>query len=58
VPPGFLTALGGGTIPEPPIEAITSGRRAALANWIGSKDNPLTARVMVNRIWQYHFARG
>ena len=58
VPPGFLTALGGGTIPEPPIEAITSGRRAALANWIGSKDNPLTARVMVNRIWQYHFGKG
>ena len=58
MPPGFLTALGGGTIPEPPIDATTTGRRKALANWIGSKDNPLTARVMVNRIWQYHFGRG
>lgn len=34
------------------------GRRTALANWIVSKENPLTARVMVNRIWQYHFGRG
>jgi hypothetical protein len=58
VPPGFLTALGGGSIPEPPIEAMSTGRRKALANWIASKDNPLTARVMVNRIWQYHFGKG
>ena len=58
VPPGFLSALGGGTIPEPPIDATSTGRRKALANWVGSKDNPLTARVMVNRIWQYHFGKG
>jgi hypothetical protein len=58
VPPGFLTALGGGSIPEPPVEATSTGRRKALANWIGTKDNPLTARVMVNRIWQYHFGKG
>ena len=36
----------------------SSGRRTALANWIASPDNPLTARVMVNRIWQHHFGRG
>ncbi|MEZ6127914.1 MAG: PSD1 and planctomycete cytochrome C domain-containing protein [Planctomycetaceae bacterium] len=35
-----------------------SGRRTALANWITSPDNPLAARVMVNRIWHYHFGRG
>ncbi len=32
--------------------------RSALANWIASRDNPLTARVMVNRVWQHHFGRG
>ena len=33
-------------------------RRVALAEWIASSDNPLTARVMVNRIWQFHFGTG
>jgi len=33
-------------------------RRTALATWIASPDNPLTARVMVNRVWQYHFGTG
>ncbi len=60
VQPGFLSIL---SPPEPQIpdlgpDAKTSGRRLALANWIASKDNPLTARVMVNRIWQHHFGRG
>ena len=32
--------------------------RLELANWITDPKNPLTARVMVNRIWQYHFGRG
>lgn len=36
----------------------SSGRRTVLANWMASKDNPMTARVMVNRIWQHHFGRG
>jgi hypothetical protein len=36
----------------------TSGRRLALAKWIASPHNPLTARVIVNRIWQYHFGDG
>ncbi|OYP32394.1 hypothetical protein CGZ80_19580 [Rhodopirellula sp. MGV] len=35
-----------------------SGRRRVLADWIASTDNMLTARVMVNRIWQFHFGRG
>lgn len=38
--------------------SLSSGRRAALANWLVQPNNPLTARVFVNRVWQYHFARG
>jgi hypothetical protein len=36
----------------------TSDRRAALAKWLTSPDNPLTARVIVNRVWGWHFGRG
>ncbi len=39
-------------------EIATTGRRSALANWLASKDNPLTGRVMVNRIWQHYFGHG
>jgi hypothetical protein len=38
--------------------ATSTGRRTALAKWITRADNPLTTRVIVNRIWQYHFGRG
>jgi cytochrome c551/c552 len=38
--------------------AIEADRRAALARWIVDPANPLPARVMVNRVWQYHFGRG
>ena len=63
VQPGFLTVLSNGT---PPAAAhvpnrsdyVTSGRRRALAEAIASADNPLTARVMVNRIWGWHFGTG
>lgn len=39
-------------------ETRTSGRRLALAKWIASRENPLTARVIVNRVWQWHFGDG
>jgi hypothetical protein len=42
----------------PPADGHTSGRRRALAEWLASRDNPLTARVIVNRIWHHHFGRG
>ena len=59
VEPAFPSVL---SPPEPVIKTPTmtesSGRRTALANWIASEKNQLTARVMVNRIWQHHFGRG
>jgi hypothetical protein len=63
VEPGFpsvlLTAgsLDPQITPVPP-EYESSGRRRVLADWIASPVNPLTSRVMVNRVWQYHFGRG
>jgi hypothetical protein len=41
-----------------PNDAPEQARRVALAQWITSPENPLTARVMVNRVWQSHFGRG
>ena len=41
-----------------PADAPEGLRRVKLAEWIGNPDNPLTARVMVNRVWHYHFGRG
>ncbi len=59
VEPGFLTLLE----PEAPkiapnTKRNTTGRRTALADWITRPDNPLSTRVIVNRVWQYHFGRG
>jgi hypothetical protein len=60
VEPGFPVILRpeAPIIPPPSAGARTTGHRLALASWIASTDNPLTARVMANRIWQYHFGRG
>jgi mono/diheme cytochrome c family protein len=49
---GVLSAASEGSIPE-----TVDGRRKALADWIASPNNPLTARVMVNRVWQWHFGQ-
>lgn len=57
IAPGFLTLL---EPKEPEIKPIgnSTGRRTVLANWITRPDNRLSTRVIVNRIWQYHFGRG
>jgi mono/diheme cytochrome c family protein len=44
--------------PEPKAGAKSTGRRTVLADWIAHPDNPLTWRVLANRLWQYHFGRG
>ena len=45
-------------IQEAANNAKSSGRRLALAEWIASTENPLTYRVLANRLWQHHFGRG
>jgi hypothetical protein len=58
--PGFISIVTYGNPPveDPPANGRTSGRRRALAEWLGSPENPLTARVIVNRIWSHHFGTG
>jgi hypothetical protein len=58
--PGFVRVItyGNPAVETPPANGQTSGRRRALAEWMTSADNPLTARVIVNRVWQHHFGRG
>jgi hypothetical protein len=59
VAPGFLTILDPSDAKiVPPANVDSTGRRTALANWLADASNPLTTRVIVNRVWQYHFGRG
>jgi len=62
VQPGALTILsdpGKSDLLRPPdTQGKTSGYRLAFARWLTSRDHPLTARVMVNRVWQQHFGKG
>jgi mono/diheme cytochrome c family protein len=52
VKPGVLSIFGSIEFPE-----SIEGRRTALAKWIASKDNPLTTRTIVNRLWLWHFGQ-
>jgi hypothetical protein len=57
--PGFPQFLDPSTPDIRPLsERKSTGRRSALAHWLTRKDNPLTARVLVNRLWQHHFGVG
>ena len=51
---GFLQVLGGQSLDQD----VTGSGRLQLANWIADETNPLTARVIANRVWHHHFGRG
>ena len=61
-PPTILAAAMEGLNPShgtnPAASGPTLGRRLSLANWMTATNNPLVARVIVNRLWQHHFGRG
>jgi hypothetical protein len=67
IPTVLCTAEGGAgevsvAAPMPPAtlpaNSNSTGRRTALANWLGDENNPLTPRVLANRLWQHHFGKG
>ncbi len=57
VQPGFLTILDPSDAKVTPVNGST-GRRSVLANWLTDAKNPLSARVIVNRVWHWHFGKG
>ncbi|MBL9144094.1 MAG: PSD1 domain-containing protein [Verrucomicrobiaceae bacterium] len=57
IEPGFPAIVDSAPLKITPTKTST-GRRTALAEWITRSDNPLSTRVIVNRVWQYHFGRG
>ena len=57
IEPGVLTLLDPAPLQVQPLPNST-GRRTALAQWLTAPGNPLTARVIVNRVWQQHFGKG
>ncbi len=60
VGPGFPDILAGPAVHVPEHYAVgkSSGKRRVLAEWLASAENPMTSRVMANRLWQHHFGRG
>jgi hypothetical protein len=58
VPAAFSTKANTFRIEPRPPGRVSTGRRTAFTRWVTSPENPLFARVMVNRIWQHHFGTG
>jgi hypothetical protein len=58
VPAAFCAGENVYRVEPRPAGRVSSGRRTAFAKWVTSSENPLFARVMVNRVWQHHFGTG